>query len=411
MYRLLSRKTYEMQMFHMSSMKMGLDQAVLKGFETSDAEKAMTKEEVERLLRHGAYDIFNEDKAGTAEVESNNFVEQDIDSILERRSRTVVHDNTGSQSGAAGGTFSKASFSVAASATKAAKGENIDIEDPEFWTKMVGEAQEEVRSELKPRKRNRLNYSERFYDRSLTEAIAIDGSSASGESDFESSDDDSADEKSANHAAERSRWGGNKPGNNWTRNQARDLLECIVHYGYSMPKVLKHLPHSCKSLAEGDVRRMAWTLILLGIAEVARDDGKQAIRRQVRNAEKKRSSQEGGVLGSDPEQQAGPTDEQAENIVQASFEKTWKSNQRWAKQALTDAVKFAQANAPRSLKVFDEKNPSKSKENDECNRLFYKSVWPSLNGRGWKETNGVDSNKTYTFGEYKFHSPASVLNE
>ena len=32
--RLLTRKTYEMQMFHMSSLKMGLDQAVLKGFES-----------------------------------------------------------------------------------------------------------------------------------------------------------------------------------------------------------------------------------------------------------------------------------------------------------------------------------------------------------------------------------------
>jgi chromodomain-helicase-DNA-binding protein 7 len=33
-YRLLTRKTYEMQMFHMSSLKMGLDQAVLQGFES-----------------------------------------------------------------------------------------------------------------------------------------------------------------------------------------------------------------------------------------------------------------------------------------------------------------------------------------------------------------------------------------
>ena len=32
-YRLLSRKTYELQMFHMSSLKMGLDQAVLQGVE------------------------------------------------------------------------------------------------------------------------------------------------------------------------------------------------------------------------------------------------------------------------------------------------------------------------------------------------------------------------------------------
>lgn len=32
-YRLLTRKTYEIQMFHMSSLKMGLDQAVLQGIE------------------------------------------------------------------------------------------------------------------------------------------------------------------------------------------------------------------------------------------------------------------------------------------------------------------------------------------------------------------------------------------
>ena len=93
-YRLLTRKTYEMQMFHMSSLKMGLDQAVLTGFESSSSgEGAMTKEEVERLLRHGAYDIFNEDKSGMAEAESNEFVSQDIDSILERRTRKLIHEN------------------------------------------------------------------------------------------------------------------------------------------------------------------------------------------------------------------------------------------------------------------------------------------------------------------------------
>ena len=110
-YRLLTRKTYEMQMFHMSSLKMGLDQAILQGIENSGGNKDMlNKEEIEKLLKHGAYEIFKEDKDGTSEKESSDFEAQDIDSILERRTKTVFHENTGSKSNAAGGTFSKASF-------------------------------------------------------------------------------------------------------------------------------------------------------------------------------------------------------------------------------------------------------------------------------------------------------------
>lgn len=92
----------------------------------------MSKEEVENLLRHGAYDIFSEEKAGDGEAASNAYSEQDIDSILERHSRTVVHENTGSNSKAAGGTFSKATFSASTPGTNG-KTEEIDIEDPEFW--------------------------------------------------------------------------------------------------------------------------------------------------------------------------------------------------------------------------------------------------------------------------------------
>lgn len=109
----------------MSSMKMGLDQAVLHGIENTGGNKdVMTKEEVEKLLRKGAYDIFKEDKD-----ESNDFVSQDIDSILERRAKTIVHENTGTKSKAAGGTFSKASFKNANETAE------VDVDDPDFWTK------------------------------------------------------------------------------------------------------------------------------------------------------------------------------------------------------------------------------------------------------------------------------------
>ena len=128
-----------MQMFHQSSLKMGLDQAVLQGIEggTGDGEGVLSKEEVERLLRHGAYDIFNEEKSGSSEQESKEFESQDIDSILARRAKTVVHDNTGSKSNAAGGTFSKASFRAQNTGKSGDgtgngddTGEDVDIDDP-----------------------------------------------------------------------------------------------------------------------------------------------------------------------------------------------------------------------------------------------------------------------------------------
>jgi hypothetical protein len=403
-------------------MKMGLDQAVLKGFESSDHEKAMTKEEVEKLLRHGAYDIFNEDKAGTAEAESNDFVEQDIDSILERRSRTVIHDNTGSQSGAAGGTFSKASFSVAGSKSPGAPlKENIDIEDPEFWTKMVGEAKEEVRSELKPRKRNRLNYSERLYEQQLGDAMS---DSSGDEADSSNSSESDADES---NQIERARWGG-KASNHWDRNQARDLLEFIERHGYGVLEwedFLKKMPVSCRQFAQADIRRMSWALVLLGFAEVARDNASQAVKWLFRNAEKKLlkgdeqqqeagKSEQGGVLAASSQKPFKVTSADKEETTRTAFKKLWSSNYRWVKLALADAVEYAKANEARSLLVFD--SPSthqKEDENDECTKLFYKSVWPSLSGRGWKEESNADNrSKTYTFGdEHKFSSPSSVLNE
>eukprot|EP00980_Cylindrotheca_fusiformis_P030318 scaffold24653_cov157-Cylindrotheca_fusiformis.AAC.2 len=407
-YRLLSRKTYEMQMFHMSSLKMGLDQAVLKGFENngSSGEAAMTKEEVEKLLRHGAYDIFNEDKAGKAEAESKDFVEQDIDSILARRSRTVIHDNTGSQSGAAGGTFSKASF-VAKTPTgkKGSATDDIDIEDPEFWTKMVGEAKEEVLSELKPRKRSRMNYSEKSYANQFNQVLDVSDSDGSNNSD----ESDTSDDEDYGEQVERARWGGQKPGN-WKRSQAKDVLEGIERHGYGgLPwdQFMKKLPESCKDFSEEAVRRMAWSFALLGISEVAKEEASMSMKRVARNAEKKRESEggeEGGVLA---ESAPAPlSSERQTEILEATFKKIWNFNVGWAEQALVDAVAYAKSNEPRSLKSLG----GKADKEDECKKLFYQSVWPSLKGRGWKEED-TETGKSFQYNDLKFDSPSAVLNE
>jgi hypothetical protein len=202
---------------------------------------SLSKEEIEKLLRHGAYDIFNEDSAGTAEAESNDFVQQDIDSILLGRSRTVVHDNTGSKSNAAGGTFSKARFNVAKTPDTAkgkGKHEDIDIEDPDFWKKMVGESniEEEVDGPTEKRRhRKATNYSETEYMKELEASLKL--SDAENNSYSDSSADEGGDETS-----ERCRWGGSSP-SAWKKEHVECLIATLLLYGYSTNRdqVLKRL--------------------------------------------------------------------------------------------------------------------------------------------------------------------------
>ena len=107
-YRLLMKGTYEEHMFEAASRKLGLGQAIL------DKQK---NQEIDRLLRKGAYHMLND-------IEEENFGEQDIDQILSR-SRVVVYNEK------AGSTFSKANFDVESD------DDNVDINDPNFWDKIL----------------------------------------------------------------------------------------------------------------------------------------------------------------------------------------------------------------------------------------------------------------------------------
>merc|ERR1711871_1470529 len=138
-YRLLTKKSYEMHMFHTASVKLGLAYAVAGGNNSHDVDdynqknknfSSLSKKELEDLLKHGAYDIFNENKNGTGNDESRNFCDADIDDIL-KRSSVVIHDSKGSV--AQTSSFSKASFIASGGEEN-----NIDLEDPEFWSKVVG---------------------------------------------------------------------------------------------------------------------------------------------------------------------------------------------------------------------------------------------------------------------------------
>lgn len=393
-----------MQMFHMSSLKMGLDQAVLKGFESgASGEGSLTKEEVERLLRHGAYDIFNEDKAGDSEAASNAFVQQDIDSILQGRSRTVVHENTGSKSSAAGGFFSKASFKSKTPDSGKISTDDVDIEDPDFWKKMIGDVEDDEVVNLGRRQRKQANYDEHEYKRQL-EAMLVRSGSESDRSD-DSSDDELGDGVSVK---ERIKWGGDQP-HEWKKEDAENLVKCLLAYGYGrLPwDVFERRLEGTKPYSIEEVKKMSWTVILTTIIEAAEEEAETIRRREIKERDKAREEEmkgkdsAGGVLAIDLSLDHDNPD--LEELKQKAFTKLWESNSKWIHCLLIDATAYAKEMAPRSKDVIDrilhrgKTSTEQLKNNPDCLTLVAANVWPSLKSRGWKAemiTDGELSGKT-----------------
>ncbi|KAH7482156.1 hypothetical protein KRP22_009845 [Phytophthora ramorum] len=174
-YRLLTSKTYELHMFHKASLKLGLDQAVLGGIKNDDpvaklkgatkksnTNDRMSKEEIENLLKHGAYEMFKEQES-EAEAASKKFGEESIDQILSR-STTIVHDPTrdveGNEKKNVMSSFSKATF-----VSSANPDEEVDIDDPNFWTKVIGlnGVEEQKKEEPSPLQKRRCRRKVKSY--------------------------------------------------------------------------------------------------------------------------------------------------------------------------------------------------------------------------------------------------------
>lgn len=146
-YRLITRGTYEQDMFDRASKKLGLDQAILQNMgKTNPASSTaiasgnktnksvsilndMNKTDIDSLLKKGAYDVFNEDDAA-----ADAFTSEDIHEILQRRSHVLR--STAADAGPS--EFSKASFKVGEQG--AGKGPDVALDDPDFWKKLMPEA-------------------------------------------------------------------------------------------------------------------------------------------------------------------------------------------------------------------------------------------------------------------------------
>ena len=141
-YRLVTRNTYERVMFERASKKLGLDQAVLgsinktsKKWEGSGegnlfegGNSAADRKDIDKLLKYGAYGILHED-----DESAKKFSEESIDSILERRT-IVMKETKGADVDE--NAFNKASF-VASKGADDENDENVDIDDPDFWNKLL----------------------------------------------------------------------------------------------------------------------------------------------------------------------------------------------------------------------------------------------------------------------------------
>lgn len=127
-YRLLTRNTYEREMFDRAGLKLGLDRAILRKIlpnetlEGASHNPQLSKKEVETLLKKGAYGMLMEN-----DEDSIKFCEEDIDQILSRRTTVIRHDGNAQAAAEGGSIFSKASFAAAADDM------DIDIDDPNFW--------------------------------------------------------------------------------------------------------------------------------------------------------------------------------------------------------------------------------------------------------------------------------------
>eukprot|EP00937_MAST-01D_sp_MAST-1D-sp2_P003161 g3161.t1 len=137
-YRLLARNTFENELFSRAGKKLGLETAILGSIGIAEQGDGSLPDgrpggaEMQELLRQGAYHLLDDPEAAAREQD---FLEADVDKLLEQRARVFVHEQTrtaATLSGRAGHQLAKSSF-------KSEKADrSIGIDDPDFWQKVLG---------------------------------------------------------------------------------------------------------------------------------------------------------------------------------------------------------------------------------------------------------------------------------
>lgn len=179
-YRFLTANSYERTLFDSASHKLGLDAAVLGG--SCGLSPKKQTEQIEKMLKLGAYYAFSEDNTNNDEEQKIN--EEDIDSIL-KRSQIIKHDHIAS--GVEGSTFSKLQFEIEPDS-------NLDLSAPNFWQKYIPKEAEKSKNA----KRRSQNKTKKIESKSSTASYSSESNSSSENNISSESDNDSYSETSAN---------------------------------------------------------------------------------------------------------------------------------------------------------------------------------------------------------------------
>ncbi|KAH0488146.1 MAG: uncharacterized protein KVP18_001238 [Porospora cf. gigantea A] len=169
-YRLITTRTYEAEMFARASRKLGLNTAVFHrgafgGEGPSPREITPNCREIENLLKKGAYYLLDSQA-------SQEFQESNISDILSKKTRLVRYQLCGGSS-----TFAKTSF-------KSDQTGDIPIDDPDFWKKLLAESSNrQLLSRLNDGSATRDDNAKRKFMRALEDAVDTIAVGAPADSD------------------------------------------------------------------------------------------------------------------------------------------------------------------------------------------------------------------------------------
>ncbi|MFH4974373.1 hypothetical protein AB6A40_001082 [Gnathostoma spinigerum] len=256
-YRLITSNTYEREMFDKASLKLGLDKAVLQSTTAlKDTSQQLSRKEVEELLKKGAYGAIMDENN-----EESKFSEEDIETILLRRTTTITLE-----AGVKGSTFAKASFNSSTNR------EDIDIDDPNFWSKWAKKANIDIESSsnekelilLEPRNRKK-----RFEDN-------VYKAEGGDDSDGMESDESGSGRKKSDKKNERKKKKEDveyRPDEfAFNKSEYFKIEKLLSQFGWGRWKAMREASDLKDAITEPDIEHMSRTLLLHCIREYRGDE-------------------------------------------------------------------------------------------------------------------------------------------